>query len=205
MRSKKTVWVFMVCLALFLTTAAEATIIVSRPGDAAGTPWELGGDTQQSLAVSWLQPTALSGVAINVYNLQNVGDSEMTVFFGLGVDDIDAAPIYTAFYAVGAGQTEPDAALNFGPLDLGPGTWFLTATGTGAGAWWSGDTLSQQEVLGTFGLEYFNFGGTGWFPEGLNLGYQVTGTDPAIPEPGTWALMGAGLLLMGGFLRRRRS
>lgn len=211
MRSRNYFWALMVCLALFLATAAEGSIIVSRPGDPNGTPWGLGvvegvPPFEQALAVSWSQTGLFYNVAINIYNLQNYGDAPMPVLFGLAEGDINNAPIYTAIYNVGAGATVPDAALDFGgPLTLPAGSWFLTAVGAGSGAWWSGDTLAQQQVLGTFGPEYFNLDGIGWIDgEGLGLGYQVTG-DPAIPEPATWALMGGGLLLMAGLLRRRRS
>ena len=209
MRLSRQKRVFVIAVALFLLAgAADAALVVSRPGDPAGLPWELGGLSEQALGASWVQLSSLSAVAINVYNLENLDSTgaETSIAFGLASGDINNAPIYTAVVLLGAGATVADSALDFGgPLNLGAGTWFLTASTAGSASWRNGNVGAQVEGLGTFGTEYFNPATLGWFDlADISLGYQVTGNE-MVPEPATWALIGGGLALMAGFLRRRRS
>jgi len=195
---------FTACIAcLLLAGAANASIIVSRPGDPAGEQNILGGlEGDQSLAVSWVQPAA-NGVSINVYNLLNLGTEDMTVSFSLIATDIINPAIATAPVLVGAGQTLADALLGFGPLDLGAGTYFLTASASGFNGAWLTGSAPGVEGLGTFGSEFFNAGGAGWEETGLGVGYQVQDAAGAVPEPATWLLIGGGLVALAGLLRRR--
>jgi hypothetical protein len=81
-------------------------------------------------------------------------------------------------------------------LSLGPGTYWLNLTNTlvtnGSQAFWdknNGSSSAWQSSVGTIPSESFNINGTT--------------SDAGVPEPGTWALGGTGLLLLAGALRRK--
>ena len=72
-----------------------------------------------------------------------------------------------------------------------------------------GKTASLADVMGSNDLTSFDFHGNGWVMWGSELSItSITfayGTAPAVPEPETWAMLLAGLGMIGSVARRRRA
>lgn len=82
-------------------------------------------------------------------------------------------------------------------IDLRPGTWFVGDPGAGVFATFANlsGVLSNLQSLSIFGGNQ-----VGEFPTSLDDVFLTA----AVPEPGTWVLMGAGLLALGFTASRRR-
>jgi len=195
---------------LLFAGAANAALIVS-PANPDGFAQTVGDELNQMLAVSFTLDTAIDA-QIRVFNLQNLGTGDFNMHFNLISGSLTAPP-FAGGFAMDlniAPGTAADTLLNFGPLSLGAGTWFLVASATGqTGAWLEGFGTPLTEIGGTVGPQSFiNFGDGEWIESDMALGFQVSdvpdGGLEEVPEPGTWLLMGVGLLAVG-VLRRRRA
>lgn len=92
----------------------------------------------------------------------------------------------------------PIEILSFGAGYWGSGTPILNAGGTGF--FGSGEVHGVIRLPGTYSSISFSHTSENW--HGLTVG--VVGIAPAIPEPSTYALLGAGLLAVSLVARRRR-
>jgi hypothetical protein len=203
-----------------VSSVASAGTIVSRLGDPNGTEIPVGedvfGDLDQILAVSWNQTFASLNMAVEAYNVRNLGADPMQITFELRsgtadgvVVDLSPGDPASVTLTVGTGLTIGTLPL-FAGGSLGPGTYFLVASAESyIGAWLQGDVLSDFAAAGAaFGPEQLSSLGTGGVFQDftLGVGFAVMGdvAAGAVPEPATSLLIGAGLLLAGGLLRRRR-
>jgi hypothetical protein len=82
-------------------------------------------------------------------------------------------------------------------IALAPGQWFVGDPAAGVQATWAdlGGVLSNMGSLSIFGG---NLGGE------LNTALDDVTLTTAVPEPGSWALMSAGLLVLGRLAAKRR-
>ncbi|GAB4168991.1 MAG: hypothetical protein OHK0026_05680 [Rhodocyclaceae bacterium] len=130
--------------------------------------------------------------------------------------DYDYSAVTTA-YRAGLGFPTEGGFNALGDFKLGNDTGDLsTFTWKGSaldGSGWMGDGLPDNKVAATFHLaagDYSVFVGGGDYlaqlPSNPNLiaGYGLSGTITvaAVPEPGTWAMLFAGLAVMGLVARR---
>ncbi|MBL8822103.1 MAG: PEP-CTERM sorting domain-containing protein [Planctomycetia bacterium] len=96
-----------------------------------------------------------------------------------------------------------------GPVILGPGTYWIDYALTSS----TGAVFSPPMALSTAAVtgDALQFNGTSWVAmvDGTSLNakgmpFQLIGTSAAIPEPGTWALLGLTVVGATGFAYRRR-
>jgi hypothetical protein len=213
----KLVALFVACFCF--ASLASASVIVFRPGDLAGNPNAVGGLADpfpgglstDAVAVSWTQTAAFNNVFIQVFNLQNFNPGEMTVSFFLR-SALDGADISTGSITVAGGAISNGQP--FTGLTLDSGTYFLIASApTFSGAWLGLEGGEETHAAASFGTEYIrnseNPGFTAEFTP-LGVGYLVNGDlvnggggGAEVPEPGSWLLLGTGLLALGSFLHRR--
>lgn len=205
--------VVLACLLLlsFAGIASAGTVIVSRPGDPEGSPTTI--SPTQQLAVSWTQAFDSTNTAIEAYNIQNNNI----------VDEVPAGNTITFKVLLGSPVGSEFASqdfvfdplqsfatlLLFSNLNLDAGTYFLVAFAQGTGSWLTGDFGNEYaDPNAGFGVEMI---GTGapvvWDNSFVGTGFKVEGdfAGSPIPEPATVGLIGAGLLLVAGIVRRRRS
>lgn len=106
--------------------------------------------------------------------------------------------------------TISDLALNSTALTASPLLW-APGSGQAADRWWgvsdAGNLASGFTLTGRATFDWRNDSSK---PGNSNLAFQIKGADAPdvdvnpIPEPGTIALLGGGLLGLGGVIRRRR-
>ena len=146
------------------------------------------------------------------FNLDNVGESRS---FAIGT--INFAESNNAQAITAAERDMLDVRVNFTFTLPGTNTPFVFTTGTAAGG-------SIQDTAVDYSLNWLpvtvNFGTTGQYSIGLsNLEFRNNGTQTqnatitllaadaavaAVPEPGSIALFGLGMLALGGLRRRQR-
>ena len=190
----------------------QAATIFERLG-APLTDWTVGDAPNQMLATSWFQDFSSTNTVIQVFGLQPAGAG--AVHFDLMTVD-PAGTLVSAADITFDPTNGPGNYTVFSGATLAPGTYFLVASilrsEQGTAATWTGlDPLAigfqQLTDFGTHagaGLEYFASIDTGgvFTQQELDLGFSVTGTEGAVPEPAT-----CGLLLIGlgaAVLNRKR-
>jgi hypothetical protein len=201
----KVLIVFAICF--IFVAGAQAATIVSRTGEA-GNPFTLNDSVW--LATSWFQPYLTTNATISILNL-GIGDAGSTVNFSLHQNTPDGALITSADVAFD-GTSPILLPFTLSPLNLGVGTFVLVASTTSATGSWADTTGTGPVVTGLLGAtvsnEYLSTDqGATWSDLGtgvLNLGFQVdAGEIVPTPEPATLSLIGAGLVMVGFFRRRR--
>jgi hypothetical protein len=129
---------------------------------------------------------------------------------GSGAAVTNSDPITNDFgYAVSS------ASFSLPSISLGPGTYYLTlqnsVSGDGVGFWDMNDgagpdgagIIAYENSLGLLDGPSNSCGGNGSEADGnCAESFQLEGAS-ATPEPGTAALIGGGLLLMAGVIRRK--
>ena len=142
-----------------------------------------------------LQNSKLSALIINqdqMINALNGTDTNFSLNNSYIITDA-TSPAYAGFLSGLFGAQAP----NLSPFALvGESTNFMYATRSGTG--------STPEALFT---KYGNIGGPSQFQFSANgvLTFTPPGVTPPIPEPGEWAMLLAGLAVVGSIARRRLS
>jgi hypothetical protein len=82
-------------------------------------------------------------------------------------------------------------------ITLANGTHNYTLTGSLSGTWYNGSTIGGATVQLTINT------GKGFFNGTTTISSGDTNFTTTVPEPGTLGLLGAGLIAVGGFARRK--
>lgn len=88
---------------------------------------------------------------------------------------------------------------------LGNAFNFLGGTPGAIGSNEFGIFVNRAKISGNFDTLYFGYDDNGANPEDNHDDFIVRAVIRAVPEPGTWAMMISGFLLVGSLLRQRKS
>lgn len=181
----------------FTAVNAQAGVLLDTfaPGDTApGTDWALYnfGGIGQSLAVSF---TTASTVTVDSILAAISGTGNVT--FGI-MSAATGLPSNTFLYSTVL--TDPLANVSLTGLNwvLGTGDYWLAAVGQDSfSGVWTGGTITGP------GFSFTNPSITNWLPDNFSA-HAAARITTAVPEPETYAMMLAGLGLLGVFARRRK-
>lgn len=139
-------------------------------------------------------------IAINLDSPYQVGAAGETLNFNANLENLESSVVYlngdslsVSGPTIGSGVTTTDYFFNT-PL-------FLTGSGTSGGMLLFSVSLPNGAPFGDYIGTIDIYGGTGAYDYNL-IGaetFEITYT----PEPGTWVLLGTGLLLLAGLIRYR--
>ena len=105
----------------------------------------------------------------------------------------------TTFVTGNSSYSAYETSFSTGPVTLGPGTYYLTLQNAQSAG---GGTLGWDVSYGPSSASiYFQGSIYDGFP---SESFQIIGDTAGVPEPGTWALMFAGIGAVGATLRRAR-
>ena len=189
------------CLMLLsLAVPAGAVTVYSVTGPLGG---GYASDATQELHSAWSQTGSYSNVSISALlgGMTGVASAYLTTTIGPGTTAGDVV----ASTMVGWPAVSPDYAFVqiFSGLNLGPGDYYLIIGGTGQGDWGkaSAPTVVTDTGVTALGQGYCSSCATAFVPANsytsFALGVQLVVEGEAVPEPGTFWLLLAGLLLFG--------
>lgn len=166
-------------------------------------------DTQGMKSPLFAPGTTTMSIELYVPDAWSTTGDRMAGFWGEGLDDISSLVSYPILeYASGAGWRGWDGA---GWLDLGGAVnydgWNTLGIALNGTSWdysVNGSVLGSVDAngatsLGRAILQGHNVGGEPYAIRWDNL------STPAVPEPGTWAMMFLGFAAIGFAMRRRKS
>ena len=186
--------------ALLFAVSAQAEVALDTygPGDASpGLNWSLAADNAGGPG-QWLAvPFSLSSAATVddiLTSIQGSGTYQLGIVAGAGLPSGD--------FVFSTMLTDPVANSQVSGLGwaLQAGDYWLVSKAdvSASGSWQGGSQPGTQPWAFTFGAN-----NTGWGFTGNDDAPAARITVSAIPEPGTWALMLGGMLMVGALAKRR--
>jgi len=136
-------------------------------------------------------------LTLNYSSLVGLGQTVTSLTLGVASDDFQFPAFGQPFLATLNGAAAPDLTTKLNSLNEGGPVMHFFTIGVNPAL----DTPSHTLTLT---IDQGGDGGDGWAVDFLTVGVTTSGTAAA-PEPGTVALMGAGLFGLAMFARRRRA
>jgi hypothetical protein len=165
--------------------------VVASPVWPVGDPWVANTATSQ-----WLSPTVDTGNFGVPYDPSTTGQYTWTLTFNLTNYNASTAS-FSGQWAADNGGTVTLNGTPIGSTSLGFTTWSNFDALSGSGAFNAG----QNSLVFTVD----NYAGNGVLnPTGIQVRFDSSAVN-TVPEPGEWALMLAGLGMMGFIVRRRQT
>jgi len=200
---KRIMWLFLLAVALPMTALASSIEFTNSGGTLSGssTGLSLSGSTlvlDGTITGMNLGSVAFSTAGVTSGSLQNGGTFASGGTFtitGNGMNGVHNGAIFTGSFSGPATWTL---------ITLADGTHNYQLSGSLTGTWFTGATVNGATVELTTNV------GKGFFSGSATLGSGDTDistssgpTGGTVPEPGTWTLLGSGLVGLAGMARRK--
>jgi PEP-CTERM motif len=181
-----------------LPLGAHAATIVDTGFNAAGNMWTF--YAAQGLAASFSVGSTVTIDSVEGY-FRVFGAAATPVTVSLYANSPGGTALYTGSSFIPAGQPANwHGVSGLGNWTIGPGTYTVAFTTSDL----SGQTVLLGNAPNRLGVEYYG-GAPNWNRfDGLDLGVRIMSVS-AVPEPGAWAMLLAGLGAVGFTARRRQA